>query len=226
MTKTNLANGNLRGRLLIIALAVLTFGPFILAWYMAKHPEWVGKTTNYGALIVPPRPIDFADLAADPAMGDAPLAELKHRWVLVQLAPGGRCDAACQDGLYRSKQVWLRLSKDMPRVRRLLAASGGVLDAPTLQAVRRDDETLLIAKVAPGLRQTLEQTASGGVSREASEQSRTGAAEQESQPASGLGAAVWLIDPHGNVMMRYPLDYDPHGLLRDLQHLLKISTSG
>lgn len=226
MTKSNPANGNLRGRLLIIGVAVLTFGPFFLAWYMAKHPEWVGDTTNYGELIAPPRPADFADLAADPAMGDFPLGELKHRWVLLQLAPEGRCEAACLDALHRGKQVWLRLSKDLPRVRRLLAVGDGILDATTLQAVRRDDDTLMLAKAAPALRQLLEQTAWSVAPSGAPQETRPATPGTEPQPYGGPAATVWLIDPHGNVMMRYPLDYDPHGLLRDLQHLLKISTSG
>lgn len=205
MTKPDAVPDNTRGRLFIIAIAVLTFGPFILAWYMAKHPEWLGKTSNYGELIVPPRPMDLGRLQADPASADMTLGELKGHWVLLQMAPQGRCDVACQEGLHLGKQVWLRLSKDLPRVRRLLVATGQALDPATAQVLRKDDDTLLVAKPAgPEPQQLLESLAL----------------------SAGPGATLWLLDPLGNVMMRYPLNYDPHGLLRDLQHLLRISQAG
>ncbi|WP_054773607.1 hypothetical protein [Methylogaea oryzae] len=111
--------------------------------------------------------------------------------------------------MHRGKQVWLRLSKDLPRVRRLLVVDGA-MDAATLSAVKDGDDTLMLAQAAPGLRQSLEQTAWRRAPGDAADPATT----------------VWLIDPHGNLMMRYSLDYDPHGLLRDLQHLLKISISG
>lgn len=204
MTKPDAAPSNFRGRLLIIAVALLTFGPFTLAWYMAKHPEWLGKTSNYGELITPPLPIGFGDLQADPASADVTLAELKGRWVLVHMVHQGRCEEICLEALHRGKQVWLRLNKDLPRVRRLLITTDNSLDAATAVAVRRDDGTLLVAQAAAGLQQLLRLQAG----------------------SAGPDATVWLIDPLGNLMMRYPLDYDSHGLLRDLQHLLKVSQSG
>jgi len=42
-----------------------------------------------------------------------------------------------------------------------------------------------------------------------------------------LGAAsVYLVDPLGNVMMRYPEGFDPSGLRKDLERLLKYSKVG
>jgi hypothetical protein len=34
------------------------------------------------------------------------------------------------------------------------------------------------------------------------------------------------MDPFANVMMWYPPDFDPYGVVRDLQRLLKISQIG
>lgn len=196
--------GNLRGRLLIILVAVLTFGPFALAWYMVDHQGWLSKTSNYGELILPPLPVDLGALQADPASADVTLTELKGRWILVQMAPQARCEMACRAGLHQGKQVWLRLSKDLPRVRRLLITTEVPLDTGTAQAVRQEDDTLIIAKAAPSLQKILETQAL----------------------SVGPGATLWLLDPLGNLMMRYPLDYAPHGLLRDLQRLLKASQAG
>ncbi len=44
--------------------------------------------------------------------------------------------------------------------------------------------------------------------------------------ASALGEAgqrIALIDPRGNLMMRFPQNTDPKGVVKDLQKLLKYS---
>ncbi|WP_420599374.1 hypothetical protein [Neptuniibacter sp.] len=41
-----------------------------------------------------------------------------------------------------------------------------------------------------------------------------------------LGAAVWIVDPLGNVVIRYSLDEPPKQMLRDLRKLLKVSRIG
>jgi len=40
------------------------------------------------------------------------------------------------------------------------------------------------------------------------------------------GERVYLIDPLGNLMMFYPPDADPSGMLKDLRKLLKYSKIG
>jgi hypothetical protein len=50
-----------------------------------------------------------------------------------------------------------------------------------------------------------------------------------SPPAGFPGNAVehiYLIDPHGNLMLRFPRDPDPSKMLKDLQRLLKYSQIG
>lgn len=204
MSKPDIATGNRRGQLFVILVAVLTFGPFALAWYLVEHQGWLKTTSNYGELIIPPLPVSLGELQADPASADPTLTEPKGRWVLVQMAPQGRCETACRAGLHQGKQVWLRLSKDLPRVRRLLITTEVPLDAATARAVREGDDTLIIAKASTNQQKLLEAQAL----------------------KVGAGATLWLFDPLGNLMMRYPLDYDPHGLLRDLQRLLKASQAG
>jgi len=38
--------------------------------------------------------------------------------------------------------------------------------------------------------------------------------------------AIYLIDPLGNIMMRFPSDLEPGKVLKDLKHLLKVSRIG
>ena len=46
--------------------------------------------------------------------------------------------------------------------------------------------------------------------------------------ASGTasGAQLWLVDPHGNLVLRYPAGSDGKAILDDLRYLLKISLIG
>ena len=37
---------------------------------------------------------------------------------------------------------------------------------------------------------------------------------------------IYLVDPIGNLMMRFPADPDPSGVIKDLQRLLKYSRLG
>jgi cytochrome oxidase Cu insertion factor (SCO1/SenC/PrrC family) len=37
---------------------------------------------------------------------------------------------------------------------------------------------------------------------------------------------IYLVDPLGNLMMYYPSDADPRGMIQDLQRLLKYSQIG
>ena len=43
---------------------------------------------------------------------------------------------------------------------------------------------------------------------------------------SELGEAVWIVDPHGNLVMRYAPELTPKQLLQDLKKLLKVSGIG
>jgi hypothetical protein len=40
------------------------------------------------------------------------------------------------------------------------------------------------------------------------------------------GDWLYLLDPLSNLLMRYPVNTEPNGLLKDLQHLLKWSKIG
>jgi hypothetical protein len=44
--------------------------------------------------------------------------------------------------------------------------------------------------------------------------------------AAGDRSRLYLVDPHGNVMMRWAAEADPEGMIRDLERLLKASQIG
>ena len=108
----------------------------------------------------------------------------------------GDCAEACQRKLHAMRQVRLALGRNAARVARVLVVD----DA-------REANPMLAAD--PGM----------DVVR----------APRESAIAPGAGndrAHIYLADPHGNVMLRWPADPDLRRMYRDLDRLLKASQIG
>jgi hypothetical protein len=123
----------------------------------------------------------------------------QDKWTLLYVAEGG-CDPACVNALYIARQTRLLLNKDMQRVNRVLLSTGPV-DRAVLES--RHPGVLLLDAASP---------AADGVLRAIPAQQR----------ANGL----FIVDPLGNLVMRYDARENPKGLLDDLKKLLKLSHIG
>lgn len=132
-----------------------------------------------------------------------PLADplLHGKWSLVYLG-SGRCTADCQYALYYMRQTHLGLGQLGVRVQRLL----------------------LIDRGCCADRGQLERTYAGLLIRD--ESSVAGAALLASFPADARSRTIFIVDPRGNLMMRYDLRAPPKGLLEDLKQLLQLSSIG
>jgi cytochrome oxidase Cu insertion factor (SCO1/SenC/PrrC family) len=128
--------------------------------------------------------------------GEVRLADLGGKWVMV-VSDSGQCPQPCLDKLTTLRQVRLALGRKADRVTRVL-----VVDDLT-----RPDPALL--KPFEGTRVLLTPT---GLSLPA------GVANDR--------AHIYLIDPRGFVMMRWPAGADRKRLLRDLDRLLRASQIG
>ena len=128
---------------------------------------------------------------------------LNGKWTLL-LVESGACEAACRARLYDTRQVRLALDRDMKRVQRVLIAEGGCCDAEFLHDQHPDLDLIPRAAAAPMLA-LLPQEDSAGPAR---------------------APRVYLIDPLGNLMMFYPTDAKPKGMLEDLKRLLRLSSIG
>ncbi|MGQ0383092.1 MAG: hypothetical protein ACT4UP_00185 [Gammaproteobacteria bacterium] len=126
---------------------------------------------------------------------------LRGSWSLVHLVRGP-CAVACAETLEELQRVRLALDKDMTRVRRALVHDGACCDAADPLFAKPD--LLLLAA--------------------------TGSAGQELlarfPPVAGGGPAVYIVDPHGNLLMGYPSAGAGYGLLKDLERLLRLSRIG
>jgi hypothetical protein len=128
------------------------------------------------------------------------LPALKGQWLLVSVA-GGACDAACQQHLYFQRQLRESLGREKDRLDRVWLVSD---DAAIPAALGTALQGATVLRVA-GLEQWL-------------------------QPAAGqqLADHLYVVDPIGNWMMRFPANMDAAGAAqakRDLERLLRASGS-
>jgi len=188
------------GRWKMLAVLLTCAAPVIASYftYYVIRPE--GRR-NFGELIDPQRPLpDQAVQALDGAPGN--LRTLKGQWLLLSVG-GGACDALCEKYLYLQRQLRETQGKEKDRVDWIWLVTD---DAPV-------PERLLPAlKGATVLRLPESQLS------------------QWLAPAQGhqLAEHLYLVDPLGNWMMRFPASLDMAGAAnakRDLERLLRASSS-
>jgi len=118
---------NRSGRLQILIIALVFFGPIILAtWmYSTGRLQPVGKT-NHGELLNP-------IMNLEESMPGSPLLdENADLWQLLY-SNANDCDDPCKDVLIRLRQIRLMLGSEMDRVGRVYLYGSTPLDAEFLQ---------------------------------------------------------------------------------------------
>ena len=189
-----------RGRWKMIAVMLVCAAPVIASYfsYYILRPE--GRR-NFGELINPQR--SLPDLIASGLDGQPfNLRALKGQWLLVSVA-NGSCDDLCTQNLYLQRQMRESLGKEKERLDRVwLITDDKPIDAK-LQA------SLLGATVL---------------------RVQASALSSWLQPSTGqtLTDHLYVVDPMGNWMMRFPARMDLPSAAkakRDLERLLRASAS-
>lgn len=188
------------GRWRMILILLVCAAPVIASYftYYVIRPE--GRR-HFGELIDPQRPLPAVD--GSTLQGQAqPLSSLKGQWLLLVVG-GGACDAACQNLLYLQRQLRESLGREKDRVDRVWLISDDAPVDPMLQTAMQGATVLRMAPAA--LAAWL-------------------------SPAAGrqLGEHLYLVDPMGHWMMRFPpeLSVESAGKAkRDLDRLLRASNS-
>lgn len=190
------------GRWKMIAILLVCAAPVIASYftYYVVRPE--GRR-NYGELINPQRPLPPLDAAplAEPTK-TMPLTSLKGQWLLISVS-GGACDASCQQHLYLQRQLRESLGKEKDRLDWLWLVTD---DAPVPTALAPALREAMVLRVpARELGQWL-----------------------EAAPGRQLPEHLYVVDPLGNWMMRFPASMDATGASKakgDLERLLRASSS-
>jgi cytochrome oxidase Cu insertion factor (SCO1/SenC/PrrC family) len=151
---------------------------------------------NHGTLI-DPHPLPVAPLASRD--GTTFRLDAHHgKWVLIH-ADSGACAESCRRQLYYMRQVRLAQGANQERIDRVWLLT---------------DDLQPPADIAP-LYEGVEVVRASG------------SALVAALPADrDVSDHVYLVDPLGNLMLRFPRDPDPKGMVKDLQRLLKVSRVG
>lgn len=188
-----------RRRALVPALmALLFFGPLAVATllYYYGGDYWRPRGTTAHGVLL-------AEPRSLPADARIPSADGDHsftgHWTLIYV-DDGRCADACREGLYRTRQVRRALGKEMGRVQRVFVALGAGADAAYLAAEH------------PGL---------AVLGPDSPLQAGVLAALAGYQPGE-----VFVADPIGNVILRFPAGTPMKDMHADLNLLLKASHIG
>jgi hypothetical protein len=186
-----------RGRWALMALLLACAAPVIASYftYYVIRPE--GRT-NYGTLLNPQRPMP--EVSVTDLTGQAkPLKRIKDQWLLVQAAPAA-CDAVCEKNLYVQRQVRESLGREKDRMDWAWIITD---DAPLREALKPAAAQATVVRMDAGV------------------------VKQWLPPESGRSVSdhLYVVDPLGNLMMRFPPDADPKRMRKDLDRLMRASNS-
>ena len=127
-------------------------------------------------------------------------AVLRDKWSLIYIGRG-ECAIACRNALLLMRQTRLSLNNEMTRVNRVFLADGNCCGREFLD---REHPGLIVLDASAGPAQAM----------------------LRNFPTRDREHSLFVVDPLGNLMMRYDARDNPKGLLQDLQKLLKLSHIG
>jgi cytochrome oxidase Cu insertion factor (SCO1/SenC/PrrC family) len=130
--------------------------------------------------------------------GKARLSDYRGKWLLLHV-DDARCEARCNEKMYQLRQVRLAQGKNMERVLRVWVIAD---DAPVDGRMNTDYEGTVMVR------------------------GRMADLTPQFPAQTDIRDHVWLVDPLGNLVLRYPPKADASGIRKDLQRLLKVSRIG
>lgn len=123
------------------------------------------------------------------------IRQLRGKWALISV-DSGKCDEQCRQKLYYMRQVRLIQNAERERIERVWLIDDGELPAPEI--VKEFEGMWFINAKDSDLLPAI-----------------PGKASQRDH--------IYLVDPIGNLMMRFPKDPDPKKMSKDIKRLLKVS---
>ena len=193
------------GRLKMLLILLACAAP-VIASYFTYYVIRPSNAKSYGTLIQPTRalPPDLRlralDAQGQTAAVETPPQALHRQWLLITVGPS-TCNADCEARLFLQRQLREMVGKERDRVDKLwLIPDDGPVAPALLEALNQGEPPQLYRVDAAALQQWLQAEAG--------------------QP---LSEHLYLVDPMGEWMMRFPANPDPKNVKRDLDKLLRAS---
>ncbi len=186
----------------MFALLAVCAAPVMASYftYYVWRPE---AQTNYGTLIKPQRPLP-ANLRLTTLSGNEVAADKLHgNWLLVSV-DAARCEKRCEDKLYWMRQLRTAQGKERDRLDRVwLVADDEKLDT---KLKVNFEGTYTLRMIGPEMIKYVRNWL-------------------YTDDSISIEDHLYLVDPQGNAMMRYPKDADANKIKKDLARLLRASAS-
>ncbi|MBR7800748.1 redoxin domain-containing protein [Undibacterium sp. FT137W] len=172
----------------------------MIASYFTYYVIKPGAKNNYGAILdARMHPIPDLKLQSSEG-GERELSDFKGKWLMLQV-DAATCTEVCQRKLLEMRQLRLAQGKEMDRIERIWLIT---------------DTATISEQIKPGIAGT--------------QLLRADRAKLDkwlpTEPTTKIEDHIYLIDPLGNLMMRFPKDADPNRVKKDLSKLLKASSIG
>jgi hypothetical protein len=168
----------------------------VVASFVAYFLWQPAGRVNYGDLLAPTQLASGALTEVSGAPFD--ITRLRGKWIYLTV-DSGACEEHCRGKLWKMRQVRRAQGREMERIERLwLIDDARMPDAALLK--EHEGARVVRAAGAPLLAQL---------------------------PAAGARHDhIYLLDPLGNLVLRYPRDADASRMRKDLERLLKVSRIG
>jgi len=194
------------GRKKLILIFALFAVPLLMAtlWFHAVRISGgsLGNTAK-GELITPAVPLDGLQLSENGQPFD--IDGFRGKWTLLYVPEAQQCSDECFDHLYEIRQLRLALNHRMERVQRVVLLDQAEIPEPIKEAQ-------LGLRVVTG-------TA-------AQRDAFLGQLSDPTATFKPVASPIYIIDPLGNLMMRFGPDQLPDQVHKDLKRLLKASRIG
>lgn len=190
-----------RGRRTLLGLAALFFLPLALSFWLYYQGGWrPSGSTNKGELITPARPLPDVPFTLPDGTTSARASVFKGKWTLLYIGAGG-CDEDCRKALWTMRQTRQLLAEEMDRVQRVFVAR---TDCCNMEFLSKEHAGLEVVRA---------------------DDPTTGDFFAKF-PTTDATHSIYVVDPLGNLMMRFDVRENPKGLLSDMKKLLKLSHIG
>lgn len=184
----------------ILYLLIIVCVAPVVASYLAYYVLPPSGRTNYGELIEPQVPWPALDARLQDGTA-FDFGALRGKWIMVQVDASG-CDEACRNKVWQMRQLRAMQGKDADRIERVFL----VTDQEPLQTMlQRDFDGTHFVRVGRDALRFM---------------------PVPDETAARIEDHIYLIDPLGNLMMRWPRAADPNRMKRDIGRLLKASRVG
>jgi cytochrome oxidase Cu insertion factor (SCO1/SenC/PrrC family) len=191
---------------LLLMIAVLV-GPILFAWMLIQKGERHQlRTSNHGDLIPSMPNITNTHFLNVQTKETITGKNMRGKWWLLYVGPQ-KCYSECHNIIYNMRQIRVALGKNAPQLDRAFINDPACATDRCEQYINTHYPDMLNAKIEKRDFHKLFTPISNPIDRE-------------------MIGELYIIDPKGNIMMRYAAEVEARDVLSDLKRLLRVSKKG